>query len=281
MIPNIPAHIQITVLKLGGGSLRAVLADLLDFVRSEGDGALPSGSAVVLDVSEALRMEQPSDFSGIRAQLSENGMLPLGIVGGSPKQVKAARTAFLWPVDAALSFDLASTSTESPDRQSALYSPKDRPEPHPWTGSGTSATHTPDDPAAVASVPQTEEEPDTALARRRQATQTMVHFGRVRTGQQLYARNTSLVLAGSSVPGSELIADGDIHVWGALQGRVIAGASGDTTARIFCDGLAAELVSIAGVFLTADDFGQRQGRMIISLDGDALKFDIIDADRKI
>jgi septum site-determining protein MinC len=54
-------------------------------------------------------------------------------------------------------------------------------------------------------------------------------------------------------PGAELIADGHVHVYGPLRGRALAGVHGDTTARIFCQSLEAELVSIAGAYRVRDD----------------------------
>ena len=55
-----------------------------------------------------------------------------------------------------------------------------------------------------------------------------------------------------SAPGAEIIADGNIHVYGALRGRALAGAGGDVEARIFCSRLEAELVSIAGHYLVSE-----------------------------
>lgn len=74
----------------------------------------------------------------------------------------------------------------------------------------------------------------------------------VRSGTQIYARGTDLVVTAAVSPGAELVADGNIHVYGALRGRALAGASGDAGARIFCARLEAELVSIAGRYLVSE-----------------------------
>lgn len=68
----------------------------------------------------------------------------------------------------------------------------------------------------------------------------------VRSGQQIHAENSDLIVLASVSPGAELLADGNIHVYGTLRGRALAGISGDTQARIFCQKLEAELISIAG-----------------------------------
>ena len=69
---------------------------------------------------------------------------------------------------------------------------------------------------------------------------------RIRSGQQVIAKNGDLILLSSVSAGAELLAKGNIHVYGTLRGRAIAGLEGNTTARIFCQKLEAELISIAG-----------------------------------
>jgi septum site-determining protein MinC len=75
----------------------------------------------------------------------------------------------------------------------------------------------------------------------------------VRSGQQLYAENRDLSLLATVGAGAEVIADGSIHVYGALRGRALAGARGDAKARIFCREFHAELVAIAGHYRVMDD----------------------------
>ena len=74
----------------------------------------------------------------------------------------------------------------------------------------------------------------------------------VRSGQQVVAKGSDLVVTAAVSPGAELLADGNIHVYGALRGRALAGISGDKNARIFCQSLEAELVSIAGFYRLSD-----------------------------
>ena len=80
----------------------------------------------------------------------------------------------------------------------------------------------------------------------------------VRSGTQIYARGTDLVVTAAVSPGAELVADGHIHVYGALRGRALAGVAGDTGARIFCTRLEAELVSIAGRYLVSEQLPPEQ-----------------------
>ncbi|NKI18513.1 septum site-determining protein MinC [Spongiibacter sp. KMU-166] len=75
----------------------------------------------------------------------------------------------------------------------------------------------------------------------------------IRSGQQVYAAGGDLIVLSSVSAGAEVLADGNIHVYGALRGRALAGVRGDTSARIFCQSLEAELVSIAGNFKLDED----------------------------
>ncbi|MFC4159377.1 septum site-determining protein MinC [Chitinimonas lacunae] len=75
----------------------------------------------------------------------------------------------------------------------------------------------------------------------------------VRGGQQVYARGNDLVVLAMVSAGAEVIADGHIHVYAPLRGRALAGARGNASARIFTHYMAAELVSIAGVYRTIDE----------------------------
>lgn len=83
----------------------------------------------------------------------------------------------------------------------------------------------------------------------------------VRSGQVVYARRGDLVVLAPVNPGAEVIADGHVHIYAPLRGRAIAGAQGYTEARIFVQRMEAEILSIAGAYLLADDIPEdRRGR---------------------
>jgi septum site-determining protein MinC len=94
----------------------------------------------------------------------------------------------------------------------------------------------------------------------------------IRSGRQVYAQKGDLVVLATVSAGAELLADGHIHVYGTLRGRALAGVEGDTSARIFCHSLQAELVSIAGHWLVREDMDDHLiGRSVqIYLNGDLL-----------
>lgn len=75
----------------------------------------------------------------------------------------------------------------------------------------------------------------------------------VRSGQQIYAAGSDMTVIAQTSAGSEIMADGSIHVYGALRGRVLAGALGNQSARIFCQSLHAELIAIAGRYQLLDE----------------------------
>jgi septum site-determining protein MinC len=102
-----------------------------------------------------------------------------------------------------------------------------------------------------------------------------LYDGPVRSGQQLYARGRDLIITGSVGAGAEVMADGHVHVYGRLQGKVIAGANGDRNARVFAQVFGAELVSIAGVYRVLESLpSDVRGRAVqIFLDGDKMKIE--------
>ncbi|MGH8455802.1 MAG: septum site-determining protein MinC [Stenotrophobium sp.] len=100
----------------------------------------------------------------------------------------------------------------------------------------------------------------------------------VRSGQQIYAEGSDLVIVNTVSPGAEVIADGCVHVYGALRGRAIAGAKGDVYARVFCHRFEADLVAIAGTYAVAEQMqGDLRGKpaQAYLLDG-RLKLDRLD-----
>ena len=98
----------------------------------------------------------------------------------------------------------------------------------------------------------------------------------VRSGQQVYSDGDLLVLAPVSA-GAELLAVGNIYIYGPMRGRALAGVKGDETARIFCMSQEAELVSIAGHFMIDENLKQSHWKVAthIHFDGDALKVEPI------
>ncbi|MFC7300498.1 septum site-determining protein MinC [Cognatiluteimonas weifangensis] len=81
----------------------------------------------------------------------------------------------------------------------------------------------------------------------------LVQTAPVRSGQQVYAENRDLTVLTAVGAGAEVIADGSIHIYGALRGRALAGAQGHEKARIFCREFHAELVAVAGHYKVLDD----------------------------
>jgi septum site-determining protein MinC len=102
---------------------------------------------------------------------------------------------------------------------------------------------------------------------------TMVIKGPLRSGQRVYARNSDLIVLGVVSRGAEVIADGNIHIYGPLRGKAMAGARGDVAARIFTTGFDAELVAIAGIYRVIDTKLSpelHQKPVVIQLEKDAL-----------
>jgi septum site-determining protein MinC len=95
----------------------------------------------------------------------------------------------------------------------------------------------------------------------------------VRSGQSVIFPEGDITIVGSVASGAEVIAGGSVHVYGTLRGRVMAGSLGNGSARIFCRKLEAELLSIDGIYTTADELSpELQGQSVhLWLDGDEIK----------
>jgi septum site-determining protein MinC len=74
----------------------------------------------------------------------------------------------------------------------------------------------------------------------------------LRSGQRVYAKGADLIVLAVVSFGAEVIADGNIHVYAPLRGRALAGALGDTAARIFTTCMEPQLLSIAGIYRTTE-----------------------------
>ena len=109
-------------------------------------------------------------------------------------------------------------------------------------------------------------------------TTSLIIDANVRSGQSIVHPEGDVTVVGRVASGAEVIAGGSVHVYGALQGRVLAGISGSPHARIFCKEARAELLCIGGVFVTAEHVSPEvEGRSLeVRLDGDELKLRILD-----
>ena len=156
------------------------------------------------------------DFAALMHLLKQFSVVPIAIKGANASQLAAGLAAGLVP---------------APDARVAASSPPTLDKP---LSVATPA------PAPVAMAP---EAPLGAL---------VIHKP-LRSGQQIYARGRDLVVLAMVNAGAEIIADGHIHVYAPLRGKAIAGARGNTDARIFALSLEAELISIAGIYRTSEN----------------------------
>jgi len=86
-----------------------------------------------------------------------------------------------------------------------------------------------------------------------ESVKTLIIDKPLRSGQRVYAKGGDLIVLALVNHGAEVIADGHIHVYAPLRGKAIAGARGDTEARIFAASMEAELISIAGIYRTTEN----------------------------
>lgn len=188
-----------------------------------------------------------------------------------PALLEAARRHKLYPVgvvphdanrESALQAGLAEVDLGSPPARPA---PKPAPEADiPAVAStSTAPPETPAAPETGATTPPAGPPPAAMVVNRP-----------LRSGQRIYARHTDLIIIGVVSQGAEVIADGNIHVYGPLRGKAMAGARGDTSARIFTTQLDPELLAIAGVYRVVEaplEATQRNRPCVIQLENDTLR----------
>nr|WP_145549098.1 septum site-determining protein MinC [Variovorax boronicumulans] len=170
----------------------------------------------VIVLTQIAQDPTPLSFSVLLTLLKHYRLRPFGIHGGSQAHKETAAAVGL--------MDLPEISS------SAVAVSGDAPAPAP---------------APVTAAPA----PADAVT---QANGTMVIDRPLRSGQQVYARGCDLIVLQAVNFGAEIIADGNIHVYAPLRGRAIAGARGNTEARIFSTCMEAQLISIAGIYRTSE-----------------------------
>ncbi len=185
---------------------------------------------VLIDLALVREAEESIDFAAIVAVLREHRTLPVAVRGGNPAQMEAAHAAGL-----SLAPDAPPPRAEAPPSQEEPQEP---------------AAETPVQVQEVIRevVHEVEVVREVPVA----GPGTLVVDKPLRSGQQVYARGADLVVLAMVSFGAEVIADGNIHVYAPLRGRAIAGARGNTEARIFSTCMEPQLVSIAGIYRTTE-----------------------------
>jgi septum site-determining protein MinC len=181
---------------------------------------------VAIDLSHVRDADEPIDFVVLMHLLRGHKMLPVAVKSGNAQQMEDALAAGLseahgsgpgaLPVRQHTPID---AGAEPPAKAVAAVAPATEPEPEPMP-----------------------EPPRTAL----------VIDKPLRSGQRVYAKGADLIVLAVVSFGAEVIADGNIHVYAPLRGRALAGALGDTNARIFTTCMEPQLLSIAGIYRTTE-----------------------------
>lgn len=243
-------------------ALRVVLhspmtADLIAALdkRMADAGAFFENEPVVID---ATLVEAAIDWPALVLALKAHSLHPVGVVAQG-ENLAAARAEGLAAVDLAHAAARA-PSTPAPDKEVPVVAP-------PPADKKPAKAEPKAQPTAEQEAPPPPPAPELPPA-------AMVINRPLRSGQRIYARNTDLIVIGVVSQGAEVIADGNIHVYGPLRGKAMAGARGDTSARIFTTQLDPELLAIAGVYRVIEtqlDETLRNQPTIVQLDDDTLR----------
>ena len=199
---------------------------------------------IVLGLEDIQVPPNEVDFPGLIKGLRELEIMPIGTTGGTVEMRNAALSYGLPPV--------RSVGGKETDDIALPAAPADGA------------------PQAIPAPPPPAAKPAAARA-------TMVVDQPVRAGQRIWAEGADLVITSTVNAGAEVIADGNIHVYGALRGRAIAGGANNMEARVFALNFDPELVSIAGFYAVREGFPAAQiGKaMQVRLVGERMRFDPI------
>jgi septum site-determining protein MinC len=256
---NAPAPEEPQAFKLRGGSYTLLVLQLIDLKNPNFFQWLLDKIAqapnfyqhapVVLDL-EGLAGSGPFNFAELGRRLRQHKLVPVGVQNGTEEQNQGAINAGM----SVFPMWRAAQSLEEPTAAKPSATPSVKPSAAPSVKPSATSS-------VKASEPPVQVDGGTTLV-----TQP------IRSGRQVYAQQGDLVVLSTVSAGAELLADGHVHVYGTLRGRALAGVSGDTSARIFCRSLQAELVSIAGHWLVREDMDDHLiGRTVqIYLKGDLL-----------
>ncbi len=209
---------------------------------------------VVIDVAQAGGADAQINFAALAALLRHYKMVPVAVRGASDEQLDAAREAGMGEAPD-VSAPVVSVRAEKPAPVVEIMAPPVLPPADPAV---TPAAAVAVEPAPPVAVP------------------TLVIDKPLRSGQQVYAKGGDLVMLAAVNFGAEVIADGNIHVYAPLRGKAIAGAKGNTAARIFSTCMEPELIAIAGTYRTTDSPlpAEVAGKPAqIRLDGERLVFE--------
>ncbi len=208
---------------------------------------------VVIDIAQAEGDALAIDWALLAVLLRRFNMVPAAVRGGSAEQMAAALAAGLGEAPEAV--PAPTRAIAPPPSPVVVEMPPMAAEAAPAPSIDTASAAPTEPPAPVA---------------------TLILDKPLRSGQQVYARGGDLVVLAAVNFGAEVIADGSIHVYAPLRGKAIAGARGNTDARIFSTCMEPELISIAGTYRTTetplpDDVLGKPAQ--IRLDGERLVFE--------
>jgi septum site-determining protein MinC len=198
---------------------------------------------VVLGLADLAEADAALDFPDLLDFMRSHRMQAAGVQGGSSAQQEAAAKAGLGVIPEISTRPAPMMKTEAEtEADPAPIKPEPGPAQPDLPGLEVESRGEAE-PAALPTLPPVLPE----------TRPTLIIDKPVRTGQRIHAEGANLVVLAIVNAGAELIADGDIHIYAPLRGRALAGARGNTAARIYAQSMEAELVAIAGYFQVFDE----------------------------
>lgn len=252
----------LTVLQLFENDLKILETQLSERVKMA--PGFFNQTPVVIDLHALNGAQQNLDFFDLREILLSFSIIPVGVKGALPAVKTLLEAAGL-----AILAEARHTAKEAP-----VKTPPEAEIPVLEEEVKASLESRPKE--SVETEPQKTEQQDTPSGESARIPAKVVKQT-IRSGRQIYARSSDLIIIGSVSAGAEVLADGNIHVYGTLRGRALAGVQGDQSAAIFCHNLQSELVSIAGIYLLSEDIsGDKMGAPVqVYMQNERLEIDTL------
>ena len=209
------------------------------------------------------------DLSALVELLWSWGLQPIGVVTGLLDDQAREQRLAIFPADGKrieriVPSKTAPTPSNKPKEDNRTESANDT--------STESAANIPATETTISSLPD-----ETLLSA--QHITSLIYDQMLRSGQSLNHVGGDLILTNSVNSGAEAITDNSLHVYGRAQGRLVAGATGDKDARIFCQVFNPSLVSVAGTYCLRDNLPEHvidKPVQVKFVEGEGLVFTVMD-----
>ena len=279
--------LNFTRLNIEGNDIKVILTKIAQKLGRQRQSNLP----VIVSC------QQPLNLAQLWGGLWVLGLQPIGLVtGANDTQANALRIA-IFPADgqridgkspknvATGSEQKSNSTANTPSSQHVAQSPTQSPasdsqvtERQNQTANDIAANNTASNETTINETAAAPEKFVASPHHQSQLEGDLVHSQILRSGQSINHVGGDVILTKGINAGAEAITDYSLHVYGKAEGRLVAGATGDTNAKIFCLRFNPSLVSVAGTYCLKENIPTEyldKAVQVSYLDGQGLVFELM------